>query len=63
MDPDEFEGVGPHGAEQESWSGRQLHNFVNEHRQVCTNTCRTDAAGPTFSAGQGKAILQGSATF
>eukprot|EP00972_Heterocapsa_arctica_P078559 11585415-Heterocapsa_arctica.AAC.1 len=31
MDPDEFEGVGPHGTEQESWSGRQLHNFVNEH--------------------------------
>eukprot|EP00972_Heterocapsa_arctica_P060291 8892127-Heterocapsa_arctica.AAC.1 len=45
--------VGPHGVEQEHWSGRQLHNFVNEHRLVCTNTYRFDAAGPTFSDGQG----------
>eukprot|EP00972_Heterocapsa_arctica_P070373 10394988-Heterocapsa_arctica.AAC.1 len=30
-DPYEFEGVGPHGAEQETWSGRQLHNSANEH--------------------------------
>eukprot|EP00972_Heterocapsa_arctica_P015460 2275736-Heterocapsa_arctica.AAC.1 len=31
----------------------QLHNFVNEPRLVCTNTFRTDAAGPIFSDGQG----------
>eukprot|EP00972_Heterocapsa_arctica_P044936 6631591-Heterocapsa_arctica.AAC.1 len=53
LDPDDFEGVAPHGAEHENWSGRQLRSFVNEHRLVCLNTYRNDAAGPTYSDARG----------
>eukprot|EP00972_Heterocapsa_arctica_P097218 14343471-Heterocapsa_arctica.AAC.1 len=54
LDQEYFGGVGPHGAEQDNWSGRQLHSFVNEHRLICVNTYRRDAAGPTYSDGHGR---------
>eukprot|EP00972_Heterocapsa_arctica_P039061 5752324-Heterocapsa_arctica.AAC.1 len=48
LDQEDFEGVGPHGAEQDNWCGRQFHSFVNEHRLICVKTYRRDAAGPTY---------------